>query len=188
MKNIILTSTLFFTITFISCSAQIYPLNTDYETIPDNSYLKDLNNELTPYVGIYKTNFNNNEVSLLITKVDKKFENSVNKKYYMDILSVKYIIKDSFGRILQDTQNELTNSNIIESMATSSEKGIVYLSYSGTKCNVGWGKIILKKMNTTQISWSYYPNSSVLTDKNCPGNPDVNVYLPVAENLIFTKE
>lgn len=180
---------LFFTIiTLISCSAQTYPLNTDYETIPDNSYLKDINNELLPYIGVYKSHFNNNEISLFITKVDKKFENSINKKYFMDILSVKYVIKDTLGRILQDTQTGLTNRNIIESMGTNPEKGIVYLSYLGTNCNVGWGKIILKKINSNQISWSYYPNSSVLTDANCPGNPDVTVYLPVVENLIFTKE
>ena len=64
----------------------------------------------------------------------------------------------------------------------------VFLAYNGTNCGVGWGRIILKKISDNQLNWTYYPNSSVLTNINCPGNPDTNVYLPITENLIFTKQ
>lgn len=54
------------------CKAQqIFPLNTDYEIIPDHSYLKDLNNELLPYVGIYNTNYQGNELLYLLQRIIK---------------------------------------------------------------------------------------------------------------------
>ncbi|MCU7614062.1 hypothetical protein N0B16_06395 [Chryseobacterium sp. GMJ5] len=50
-------------------------------------------------------------------------------------------------------------------------------------------KIILNvKINSTQITWSYYPNGSLLSENTCPGNPDTKVYLPDTENLVFTKQ
>jgi len=56
-----------------SCKAQqTYPLNSDYEEIPNNSYIKDLNNELAPYIGTYKANDQGNEITLFITKEDNK--------------------------------------------------------------------------------------------------------------------
>jgi hypothetical protein len=48
MKNIILILFILFT---ISCKSQTYPLRT-YTDIPDNSYLKDTNNELNDYTGM----------------------------------------------------------------------------------------------------------------------------------------
>ncbi|WP_295204107.1 DUF6705 family protein [uncultured Chryseobacterium sp.] len=93
-----------------SCKAQqVYPLNADYEEVPQNSYLKDLNNELTPYVGVYKANFNGNETTLYITKQEQKLEKTGQKNYYMDALVIKYIIKNSTGLILQDTKNNLSS-------------------------------------------------------------------------------
>lgn len=49
MKNI---KHLILFVIVISCKAQqIFPLNTNFEEIPQGSYIKDLNNELSPYVG-----------------------------------------------------------------------------------------------------------------------------------------
>ncbi|UCA58040.1 hypothetical protein KB553_13350 [Chryseobacterium rhizoplanae] len=50
-----------------SCKAQqqVYPLNTYPENVPVNSYFKDLNNELTSYIGIYRANFQGKEITLL---------------------------------------------------------------------------------------------------------------------------
>ena len=64
-----------------------------------------LYSELNPYVGNYKANFDGKEITLFITKVENKLEKSTHKNYYMDALVIKYIVKTSFGTILQDTQN-----------------------------------------------------------------------------------
>jgi hypothetical protein len=173
---------------FTNCkSQQVLPLNTLMENIPQGGYVKDLNNELVPFIGIYKANFQGNEITLYISKVENKLEERTNKSYYSDVLVVKYIVKNSAGTVLQDTQN---NNNQIKlySIRTAPQENAVALHYSGTSCQVGWGIVYLYKKNTTQIKWDYRPNSMALTEQNCPGNPDTTVYLPVSQDLIFAKQ
>ncbi|SIT17661.1 hypothetical protein SAMN05421786_107200 [Chryseobacterium ureilyticum] len=79
MKSTILLIAL--TTSLICNAQQEYPLNTDFTIIPNNSYLKDMNNELDPLVGCYKAIFNNNEVSLFITKEPYKLIEYGNRKF-----------------------------------------------------------------------------------------------------------
>ncbi|WP_332453423.1 DUF6705 family protein [Chryseobacterium aquaticum] len=174
-------------ISSVSCKAQMLPLNTILKNIPQGSYLKDLNNELNPYLGIYVANYQGNEIKLHITKEENKLEKSTDKTYYMDALIIKYTVKNNSGIILQDTQNLTNSTNKIHSIGIRAYENSVSLYYSGTNCRVGWGKIILRKLNSTQISWEYRPNSTVLGD-DCPANADKTVYLPVTKDLIFTKQ
>lgn len=175
------------TVNLVSCKAQTLPLNTLLNDIPANAHVKDLNNELTPYVGIYKTNYQGNEITLYITKVEDKLEESANKNYFLDALVIKYTIVNSSGVILQDTKNFNSIINKISSYRIRSYDNSVLSTYNGTNCGVGWGSIRLKKLNSTQISWDYRPNSIVLRD-DCPANADKKVYLPVTKDLIFTKQ
>ncbi|UZT96003.1 hypothetical protein ODZ84_12205 [Chryseobacterium fluminis] len=182
----IITSFIFFNMLCFCKAQQIYPLNTNFNSISNYSYLKDLNNELSPYIGVYKGIFQGNEITLFVTKQEHKLIDYDNQKFYRDIISIKFQIKNSSGIVLQDTQNASSNENTIESLKTKSNNLI--LSYSGTNCGVGWGKIILKKINDTQLSWTYGSNSSIINDQNCPGTPNLTVYLPQTENMIFTKQ
>jgi len=176
-------------ITLISCKAQqIYPLNADYEEVPQNSYLKDLNNELNPYIGTYKANFNGNEITLFINKQEHKLEESSQKNYYIDALIIKYIVKNSSGIVLQDTQNNNLNIAALYSIDIDSTENTISFVYSGTNCNVGFGGIKLKKINTTQISWEYRPNDITTTAAKCPPTLDTTIYLPETKDLIFTKQ
>lgn len=189
MKNTILKTFLLIVLmsNFLCCKAQQYPLNTDYDDIANNSYLKDINNELDPYVGVYKANFSGNEITLYITKQQDKLENSAQKSYYMDALIVKYIVKNSSGTTLQDTQNN--NSNIeFYSFKKRPAKNALQFIYTGTNCHVGWGDIYLKKINATQISWEYRPDDISSTSQSCPNNLDTTIYLPETKDLIFTKQ
>ncbi|MDR2236634.1 MAG: hypothetical protein LBE92_10960 [Chryseobacterium sp.] len=169
------------------CKAQqIYPLNTDYENIPAYSYIKDVNNYLSPFTGIYKAYYQGNEVTLYITKAEHKLKERIDKSYYMDALIVRYTVKNLSGIVLQDTQNN--NNGDFYSIWSAPEEDAVVLYYPGTNCMVGWGKVYLFKKNSTQLSWDYRPNSMVLDQQNCPGNQDTKVYLPVTKDLIFTKQ
>ncbi|MBW8358616.1 MAG: hypothetical protein K0M63_02300 [Weeksellaceae bacterium] len=170
----------------ISCKAQTLPLNTPLWDIPANSYVKDLNNELLPYVGTYKATYQGHEITLFITKTDNMLVKSAKKNFFQDALVVKYIVKNSIGIILQDTQN-INNLNIkFYSFGTDPTKNIVDFSYSGTNCNVGGGLVYLKRINATQLSWDYQPQEG--GDDNCPPGTDTTVYLPDVDNLIFTKQ
>ncbi|WP_170148968.1 DUF6705 family protein [Chryseobacterium defluvii] len=189
MKNKLkLLFTLVLTMSLVSCKAQTLPLNTAFSTIPNGAYLKDTNNELAPYIGTYKANFNGNEITLYITKQENKLEESSHKNYYMDALIVKYIVKNSSGTILQDTQNNNTYNIKLYSISTRTAQNAVNLAYSGTNCNVGWGKVILKKINSNQISWEYKPNDITTTADKCPPTLDTTIYLPETKDLIFTKQ
>ncbi|EJL75098.1 DUF6705 family protein [Chryseobacterium populi] len=175
-------------ISSISCRAQNLPLNTALTSIPNGAHLKDTNNELSPYIGTYKANFNGNEIILFITKQIDKLENSAQKSYYMDALIVKYIVKNSSGNVLQDTQNNNLPNIELYSIGTRPNQNTVLFLYSGTNCSVGWGDIFLKKINATQLSWEYRPDDISLTSQSCPGNPDKTIYLPKTKDLIFTKQ
>ncbi|WP_435525230.1 DUF6705 family protein [Chryseobacterium indoltheticum] len=176
-------------IIIISCKSQTLPLNTLIDDIPQGAYVKDLNNELNPYIGVYKGNYEGNEITLFINKVEHKLEKSVDKNYFMDVLDVKYTVKNSSGLILQDTHNNNSSNIKLYSIRVRSSNNSVAFYYSGTNCKVGWGSIILKRLNSTQLSWEYYPNSRIITDASCPPGTDTTVYLPVTDDeLIFTKQ
>lgn len=175
-------------ISSLSCCAQTWPINTPLANIPNNAHLKDTNNELIQYVGTYKANFNGNEITLFITKQEDKLEHSAQKSYYIDALVVKYIIKNSSGVILQNTQNNNLNNIEFYSYYTHTNQNTIIFYYSGTNCNVGWGDIYLKKISTTQISWEYRPDDIVTTAAKCPSTLDTTIYLPETKNLIFTKQ
>ncbi len=176
-----------------SCKAQqIYPLKTDYTEIPQNSYLKDINHELDSYVGTWKTNFNGKIVTIFITKEDHKFFNGSKYKYYRDILTVKYIIKNSSYVIEQDTQNmNISPEQIrhtINSLWGEDNGNKILFYYGGTNCGVGWGSIYLKKINSTQLSWEYIPNSTIIDSSKCPPATDTTIYLPETKDLIFPNQ
>lgn len=178
---------------FITISGQqVLGLNENYEEYPNYTYFKDLNNELGPYVGNYTANFEGNEISLYITKEDKKLHKLLDRYYYQDVLIIKYIVKNTSGSILHNTQNmgglQFLNYHKITSSGTFPALGDVRFYYTGTNCHVGWGKIILKKINSTQFTWEYRPNSMLLVGDECPSGTDTTVYLPVTKDLVFTKQ
>lgn len=178
-----------FITTVISCKSQVLPLNTGLSNITINSYLKDLNNELDPYIGIYKAIIDGNEIILYISKQEHTYMSSYRYKYYQDILIVRYTIKNSSGVILQSTQNanfsNTIEKNLIHSRGT--RNGMAVLSYNGTNCSIGHGTIYLKKINPTQISWRYYAETVATTNERCPPTLDTTTYLPEGEGLIFNK-
>ena len=139
------------------------------------------------YVGIYKSTFQGGEVLLYITKEENRLVKRIDMNFYRDALVVKYIIKNSVGTTLQDTKNiNIPNIDIISTKMKSQNS--VILIYSGTNCGVGWGNIYLKKINSTQISWEYIPESTIIDSSKCPPGTDINIYLPEAKDLIFTKQ
>ncbi|RLJ30843.1 hypothetical protein CLU97_0239 [Chryseobacterium sp. 7] len=191
MKTININTTILFCllISFLSCKAQTtLPLNTSLNEIPANSYLKDLNNELNSYTGAFQANFQGKNIILYITKIENKVQKSSQKTYYSDILDIKYIIKNSSGIVLQDTKNNNIPSINLYSIGTKPYDNSAIFFYSGTNCRVGWGKIILKKINSTQLSWEYRPNDIILDNSKCPQGTDINIYLPETKDLIFTKQ
>ncbi|MDH6252834.1 hypothetical protein M2347_002561 [Chryseobacterium sp. H1D6B] len=180
-------------ISILSCKAQqTFPLRTAMDNVPNLSYLKDTNNELQSFTGIYSSSYNGKQIILYISKEENKFFDLGDKKIYRDILSIRYIVKNSAGNVLQDTQNMSFQSNqythtIYSQWVTDNGTKAIF-NYRGSNCRVGWGKINLKKINITQISWEYRPNDIILDSSKCPSGTDINIYLPETKDLIFTKQ
>ncbi|WP_419868301.1 DUF6705 family protein [Chryseobacterium sp. CT-SW4] len=170
---------------------QVYQLNTFFDDVPDYSYMKDLNNELSLYVGNYKAIYEGNEITLFITKEDKRFNELLDKKYYMDILIVKYTVRNvATGTVLDDNLNPINpkRDRIISMGTNPPDNNSIDLYYTGTKCGIGWGRITLLKINDTQIKWAYYPDSRLFSGNDCPDSKNIKIYLPVTKNLIFTEQ
>lgn len=176
-----------FIISTLSCKAQL-PLMTALSNIPQNAYVKDTNNILSPYTGIYKASYQGNEITLFIDKEENKFMDYGNKKFYRDALNVKYIVKNASGAVLQDIKNNSSNKIEFYSTIPRSIDNSIIFYYSGTSCGVGWGDIYLKKINATQLSWEYRPDDIILDDSRCPPGTDITIYLPETKDLIFTKQ
>ncbi len=156
------------------------------------SYLKDNNNELDSYIGIYKATFQGKTTTLFITKEIHKLFDQGKYKFYKDALSVKYIVENSSGTTLQSNQNMTIPvqqiRHTIYSQWTEENGNKLLLYYGGTNCGVGWGSIELKKISSTQISWEYRPNDTIIDSSKCPDGTDINIYLPETKDLIFTKQ
>lgn len=96
-----------------------------------------------------------------------------------DILSIKFIVKNSSGVTLQDTQSmafsaEQLRHTIYSQWAEDKGNKLLFY-YGGTNYGVGWGSIKLKKLNATQISWEYLTNDIILDDSKCPPGTDINI-------------
>ncbi|MDR4951548.1 hypothetical protein REB14_05030 [Chryseobacterium sp. ES2] len=181
---------LFFSL--ISCKAQqIFPLLTSIDKIPNLSHLKDTNNELKDFIGSYLASYNGNQFTLYISKENDKLFDFGDKQIYIDALTIRYTVKNPLGVILQDTKNKVFQDDLLHTIYSQwvTENGTTALfNYAGTNCHVGWGKIILKKVNTTQLSWEYRPNDITTTESKCPSTLDTTIYLPETKDLIFTKQ
>ncbi|MCU7615205.1 hypothetical protein N0B16_12220 [Chryseobacterium sp. GMJ5] len=66
----------------MSCKAQIYPLDTSPGDVPSGSYIKDINNELNPYIGLWKANWNGKTVYLDFRKIKRKSTSLMSSFYY----------------------------------------------------------------------------------------------------------
>ena len=172
------------------CKAQVvYPLNTFYDDIPKGSYIKDINNDLDSFIGLWKVNYDQKEILISVKKIIKKNIVIANNNFYADILQLTYTIKDiNTGKILQENMASNLGKYYSESFYYNPNTKIVYLSYDGSDCGVGWGQIDLKLLNETNLLWSYVANSSILTNKNCPDNSNIKIYLPVTKNLVFVRQ
>jgi hypothetical protein len=115
------------------------------------------------------------------------------RNIYQDVLQVKYVVKTS-DEILTINSNigaDVTNASdhhAIYSFGLKKSGSLAQLYYGGTNCGIEWGVIEFTKLNTTQFSWMYSPNSSMINDDVCPSSQDLKIYLPVTGNLIFTKQ
>ncbi|MGD1318826.1 DUF6705 family protein [Chryseobacterium sp. 2R14A] len=198
MKNIILI--LLISVTSFTY-AQIYPLDTSPGDVPDNAYIKDTNNELDKYVGMWKGNWNGKIVFLELRKI--KYHYIGAHSYYIDkILGERKIINSNglveIDRIVNfDIQNPEFRG-VFQSLSNSNWKQLLF--FPKNMCNV-YGTLDITNFeatvdaNTNQsttkmtMHFRYEPNTY---DLNCIHNAYVDQHndFPInfPKDIVLTKQ
>lgn len=138
----------------MSCKAQtIVPVEKtgDYldagNGIPDNTYLKDVNNLLRKYVGTWKGIYGRKNYTFYVTKYTSKFD-----KVTRDELLTRYLITTSNGTILEDTRNSPdTSPNVIEGSYFAKDLRSYASRYFGKNTQCGNKGTLFFSMKKKQI-------------------------------------
>jgi hypothetical protein len=185
MKNIILIICVLFT---FSCKSQTYPLRT-YTDVPDDSYLKDIPNELQDYTGVWKATWNNKIIFLNISKETNKYKQSLN--IYMDYLIIKFKVTDTAGNILFDNTNIPDDKAKINGSGFKELENKYYLGYGDIDLCGKWGLISINFTDLThsKLNWIYSEQENWLESdcfyKNYPMDQRPE---PLPQSAIFTKQ
>jgi hypothetical protein len=174
-----------------SCKAQtIEPVEKAIEYkisengIPDNTYLKDVNNLLSKYVGTWVGTLGGKNYTLYITKYTYKF-NTITR----DVLLARYLITSSNGDILEDTRN-LSNDDAIVGDYFSKDLQSYAFRYFGenSQCgNKGTAFFRIKNSTNTEMLFTFEPDKIMISEDTCPGLKLAELTFP-RDGLRLTKQ
>ncbi|TCN52539.1 hypothetical protein D0809_00375 [Flavobacterium circumlabens] len=192
MKKIFILG--FIILSTISCRAQtIVPVEKmgDYidagDGIPDNTYLKDVNNLLTKFVGTWKGNYQGKDYTLYISKTTSKYETITR-----DRLLIRYLITSSNGSVLENTQSIPDNSPyIIAGSYFSKDLAVYALNFGGKNSlcgNAGTVFIRTKNAANTLMSLGFEPNKIMISEDTCPGFKLAELTFPRNNSIMLTKQ
>lgn len=149
MKNIIASLILIISIT--SCKAQVIAVenyNTYNKELEDNAYIKDINNVLSKFIGIWKGTYNSNNYEFKLVKNTKNFKTRPSIK--KDELLLRYKITNSNGIVIENTLNLPNNSAYVMQNGYVAETGSYVFSYIGKEVACGQnGWVFIRVLNNT---------------------------------------
>ncbi|MFC6267773.1 DUF6705 family protein [Frigoriflavimonas asaccharolytica] len=187
MKKILIISMMLFAV--LNC-AQIYPItkNTD---VPNNGYVKDLNNDLLPYVGTWKGTWDNKVIYIYLERFKKQRSYNINHIYFKDILIGRFkVLNADETAVLFDNTNLPDNNTKIEGLRFFSvpitQYAMMYIDQN--ICTTGDIYINIVNSTNTQLQWKYSPDNDILS-LDCPyvvNNLPIPQALPT--NLVLTKQ
>ncbi|HBV13798.1 DUF6705 family protein [Chryseobacterium carnipullorum] len=182
MKNIFLIA---LSIITISCKAQTYPLRT-FTEIPLNAYLKDKNNELQSYEGIWKGVFNGKTVYITFKKNIYIYDDVL--KYYKDNLIAKFKVLDSSSNILFDNTTVSDDKAKIwggKFRKIDDKYSLIYVDPD--LCNTSGNVIInFTDSSKTKLSWKLNLGSNMITTSCQYYDTGIPEALP--KEIILTKQ
>lgn len=179
---------IFILLIIIGCNAQTYPLRT-YHPRPENSYLKDTNNELQDYVGTWKYEWDGKITYIYLKKIEHKYETSINE--YRDVLIGRYKVTDLNGNFLFDNTN-LSDENVkIQGTRFRKQDDKYDLIYSDSEmCNRN-GTILLNFTDSTKtkLQWKLMLDENII-DSDCwfYSYPQNQRPQPLPKDAIFIKQ
>ncbi|KQT23974.1 hypothetical protein ASG22_08090 [Chryseobacterium sp. Leaf405] len=185
MKNLFL---IILIITTVSCKAQTYLLRT-FTEIPENSYLKDTNNELQYYEGTWKGEWNNKIIYISFKKLTNTYKSSLNQ--YRDFLIGRFKVTDLNNNILFDNTNlNDDKAKITGGMFRKSDDKYGFTYVDRDLC-MRSGQIFINFTDATktQLQWKYIQSENWI-DKDCfyHGWVPADVPQPLPNDIILTKQ
>ncbi len=184
---------LFFTLTLLSACApkRMVVSMEDYQGVPENGYVKDVNNHLDKYVGKWINEQNGNLTELHIKKKTLKiYEKYQKKTFFIDALVVKHkISRISDGKIIENTlslKDDTVGEISLKSMGFGLQIPDLIFFYIG-KCGVGSTTIRTKLVNRNLFYWQFNPLITDAQRKQFQGK-DVEVRLPVGNKVMFRRK
>jgi hypothetical protein len=164
MKNILMI--LSFIFICINCKAQqeqIIPLDTKGWPV-ENTYYKDLYNELDPYTGTWKGTFEGKTFVIYFTKL-KHYEPI--GKYYKDRIMGRYKMLDANGNQLYTTYNLPIEQAKITSLGFVNRaiRDKMRLMFTD-RCIDGEIHLNFENAEKTQMHWQYFTNQTLITDNS----------------------
>lgn len=190
MKNIF--SLIALLAVLVSCKAQqIYPLRTYGIEFPKDSYLKDTNNELSPYEGVWKGTWNNKTIFVTLKKIKYYKDFLLNRAYYADVLIAKFKVIDANGIIRFDNTALPDNKAKIKGTNFRKKDDKYSLGYIDRDlCGItGYIMINFTDSSKTQLQWEYWKDNDWV-DSDCFfwGKPASERPDPLPHNIILTKQ
>ncbi len=133
-------------------SQTIVPLNTSFENIPDNGYVKDTQNQLNPFEGTWVFQQGSKKVTIKLEKLIY-YNDSGLKKYYIDIIKGRYKVENGTTVVYNDL-NEITLTGDISGSLFNSE-GYYKMSYwDENECRLLYRvKIKLNPFDSNKLIW-----------------------------------
>ncbi|MBS7256494.1 DUF6705 family protein [Flavobacterium branchiicola] len=191
MKKIIILG--FIMLLTLSCKAQtIVPVEKmgDYldagDGIPDNTYMKDINNLLTKYVGTWKGSYKTKNYTFYITKYTSTLD-----KVTIDELRIRYLITSVFGTVLEDTRSvPETGPHIIKGSYFNKDLTSYASDFVGNNSMCGnKGTIFtrIKNNTNTQMFLSFEPDHIMISEGTCPGLKLAELTFP-RDGFMLTKQ
>ncbi|MCU7615203.1 hypothetical protein N0B16_12210 [Chryseobacterium sp. GMJ5] len=191
MKNIILITTLLFTM--LSCKAQVIGTleqfeecsmrpNHNAEGCPDLeniTYVKDTNNRLDQFVGIWKGNYGGKQYEIRLEK-KVNYKDKPSDELAWDMIRGRILIKNSSGNIIYNSMNKSDNDTHFWGY---NFRGRVYqMHFVGNYDCLESGNVSveIKPNNPNEMLLSYYQDrDGLLNPAKCPNYSTFVPLLPI---------
>lgn len=154
-----------------------------HKGIPAGTYLKDVNNLFSKFIGTWKGTINNKTYTFFITK---KTETSYGSSE--DQLVIEYLIIDNLlGYAIEDTR--ITPRPPLTGRFFQKDLAYYILSYSGEYSKCGReGSVYIKKANDNTITLRLVPQPDAHSFYDCPGGKILDQILPTEIPVALIKQ
>ena len=190
MKKIIYIFTLLQSVIGFS---QILPLNQSPFERPNGCYIKDLNNDLQPYVGTWETTWDNKKFSITIEKVTQHLYTRPNgDSYYKDFLIGKYLVTNLSNNVVIESTLNISNVNDVTlySVTSGANSKIIFLYKESAPC-YNRAEITLERnsSNSNVLEYSFNQfHSDWLKSPQCTYSKQVDIPVAIPKiTMILTK-